>query len=262
MDDETEIRELVHRWARAVHEGDLAGVTADHAEDVVMFDVPPPHRGVRGADAYREVWPGFFAWQSSGACFEIDELDVTAGGDVAWAHALLRCGTPDELAAAPEVRLRLTLGLRREAGRWVVAHEHHSFADLTDPAATPDAVREVHEAWTRGTEAKDLDAIMEHIAPDVVSYEQAGELEYRGADAVREVCREGLDAADEVTMSTPGLTVRVDGATAVSWGLDRVAGVGPDGEPFEVRSRGTRVFARRDGRWLLVHQHVSVPAGP
>jgi hypothetical protein len=25
--------------------------------------------------------------------------------------------------------LRLTLGLRKEDGRWVVAHEHHSFAD-------------------------------------------------------------------------------------------------------------------------------------
>jgi ketosteroid isomerase-like protein len=34
---------------------------------------------------------------------------------------------PDELAANPANRLRLTLGLRKERGRWVVAHEHHSF---------------------------------------------------------------------------------------------------------------------------------------
>jgi ketosteroid isomerase-like protein len=27
--------------------------------------------------------------------------------------------------------LRLTLGLRREDGEWVVAHEHHSFADVS-----------------------------------------------------------------------------------------------------------------------------------
>ncbi|MDL5155533.1 YybH family protein [Actinomycetospora termitidis] len=260
MDDETEIRELIHRWATAVHAGDLAGVTADHTEDVVMFDVPPPHRGVRGAAEYREVWPGFFEWQASGACFEIDELDVTASGDVAWAQALLRCGTPDELAAAPDVRLRLSLGLRREGGRWAIAHEHHSFADLTEPAATADAVRDVHRAWTRATQAKDLDAIMEHIAPDVVSYEQEGALEVRGAPAVREVCAQGLDAVEHVTMETPDLEVRVDGRTAVSWGLDRVRGTGPDGEPFETWSRGTRVFAWRDGRWLLVHQHVSVPA--
>jgi uncharacterized protein (TIGR02246 family) len=126
---EQEIRTLIERWAEAVHTGDLDGVLADHAEDIVMFDVPPPHDGVRGIDAYRETWPPFFEWQARGASFEIVSLEVTAGADVAYAHALLRCGTQQELADNPESRLRLTLGLRREDGRWVVAHEHHSFAD-------------------------------------------------------------------------------------------------------------------------------------
>jgi ketosteroid isomerase-like protein len=56
---------------------------------------------------------------------------VTAGEDVAYAFALLRCGSPVDLAAHPEKRLRLTLGLRKQDGRWVVAHERHSFALLT-----------------------------------------------------------------------------------------------------------------------------------
>jgi uncharacterized protein (TIGR02246 family) len=126
-DDEAAVRDLVHRWARAVHAGDLAGVLADRTEDVVLFDVPPPEDGVRGLDAYRDTWPEFFAWQRSGASFEVVELSVTAGADVAWAYALLRCGTAAELAEHPGRRLRLTLGLRREGGRWRVAHEHHSF---------------------------------------------------------------------------------------------------------------------------------------
>jgi len=49
---------------------------------------------------------------------------------VAYALALLRCGMPEELAEHPERLRRLTLELRREAGEWVVAHEHHSFADV------------------------------------------------------------------------------------------------------------------------------------
>ncbi|WP_220096833.1 nuclear transport factor 2 family protein [Mycolicibacterium rutilum] len=48
------------------------------------------------------------------------------------ARALLRCGKPDYLAAHPELLLRLTIGLRKRDGRWVVTHEHHSFAD-TNP---------------------------------------------------------------------------------------------------------------------------------
>jgi uncharacterized protein (TIGR02246 family) len=126
-DDEQSIRTLIERWTEAVHAGDMDLVLADHADDIVMFDVPPPYEGVRGIDAYRDTWPPFFEWQAKGASFEIETLEVTAGDDVAYAHALLRCGTPQELAANPENRLRLTLGLRKEEDRWVVAHEHHSF---------------------------------------------------------------------------------------------------------------------------------------
>jgi uncharacterized protein (TIGR02246 family) len=128
-DDEQQIRILVEQWAAAVHGGDMDRVLADHAEDIVMFDVPPPYEGVRGIEAYRETWPGFFDWQARGASFELLSLEVSAGEDVAYAHALLRCGTPKGLAENPENRLRLTLGLRKQQGRWIVAHEHHSFAD-------------------------------------------------------------------------------------------------------------------------------------
>jgi uncharacterized protein (TIGR02246 family) len=123
---EPAIRELVERWARAVHAGDLETVLADHSDDIVMFDVPPPNE-VRGIDAYRATWPPFFEWQRRGAVFEIESLEVTSGEEVAFATALLRCGTDEDFAKDPGTRLRLTVGLRREDGRWVVSHEHHSF---------------------------------------------------------------------------------------------------------------------------------------
>jgi uncharacterized protein (TIGR02246 family) len=126
-EQERQIRSLIERWAAAVHAGELDRVLADHSADIVMFDVPPPKEGVRGIDAYRETWPPFFEWQRRGAVFDIVELDVTAGEDVAFAHALLRCGTAEELQQDPDLRLRLSIGLRKEGGRWVVAHEHHSF---------------------------------------------------------------------------------------------------------------------------------------
>jgi uncharacterized protein (TIGR02246 family) len=131
MTDEQQIRQLIERWATAVHAGDLATVLADHAPEIVMFDVPPPAQGVRGLDAYRETWPGFFDWQASGAVFEIDSLEITPGADVAFAFALLRCGTPADFDRDPDHRLRLTVGLCKRGYRWVVTHEHHSFADAT-----------------------------------------------------------------------------------------------------------------------------------
>jgi uncharacterized protein (TIGR02246 family) len=136
-DDDSQIRELIETWAAAVHAGDLDGVLADHSADIVMFDVPPPVDGVRGIDAYRETWPPFFSWQSHGAVFDITALDVTAGQDVAFAYALLRCGTPQELDEHPDRRLRLTIGLRKLDGRWVVVHEHHSFPDRSWEGSAP-----------------------------------------------------------------------------------------------------------------------------
>ena len=76
MTDEQQIRSLIERWAEAVHRGDLERVLADHADDIVMFDVPPPYQGVRGMAAYRETWPPFFEWQAAGRVVR----DRVAGG--------------------------------------------------------------------------------------------------------------------------------------------------------------------------------------
>lgn len=131
MDPETEVRELVMRWIDAVNDGtDLDAVVADHTDDIVMFDVPPPYAGNRGAQAYRDSWPEFLAWQRAEGEFVVESLEVTAGDDIAYAFGLLRCGpksgTSDE---HPDQRLRLTIGLRRVDGAWRIAHEHHSFTD-------------------------------------------------------------------------------------------------------------------------------------
>jgi uncharacterized protein (TIGR02246 family) len=124
---EREIRDLIESWARAVQARDIAAVLSRHTADIVMFDVPPPVE-VRGIDAYRDTWPPFFSWQEQDdGTFEIASLEITAGADVAFATALLRCGSKAELAEDNTPRLRLTVGLRKEAGKWLVAHEHHSF---------------------------------------------------------------------------------------------------------------------------------------
>ena len=70
MTDEQTIREQILRWADAAHTGDLETVLADHDPNIVQFDVPPPYRGLRGTDEYRDVWPPFFDWQRQGAALQ------------------------------------------------------------------------------------------------------------------------------------------------------------------------------------------------
>jgi uncharacterized protein (TIGR02246 family) len=125
--NETHIRELVENWAKAVRAKDIAGVVAHHTDDVLMFDVPPPV-AVRGISAYQDTWPPFFKALTEGkGAFDIVELRITAGDTVAFATALLRCGSTEELAKDDTARLRLTIGLHKVDGVWKIAHEHHSF---------------------------------------------------------------------------------------------------------------------------------------
>jgi ketosteroid isomerase-like protein len=128
---ETQIRSMIERWAESVKACDLDAVLAHRSDDIVMFDVPPPSDGIRGIDEYRDSWPPFFEWQRENRCFDIVELQVTAGADVAYAHALLKCASADTLADNPRHRLRLTVCLCLRDGEWIVTHEHHSFPDYS-----------------------------------------------------------------------------------------------------------------------------------
>jgi len=92
-----------------------------------MFDPPPPLQ-CKGIEAYERTWDLLFRYHKSGTAFDIQELSVTAGQDVAFAVAIMRSG-PDSSsnpAGKGGFLFRLTVGLRKFDGDWRIAHEHHS----------------------------------------------------------------------------------------------------------------------------------------
>jgi uncharacterized protein (TIGR02246 family) len=119
---ERQIRALIEAWADAARRHDMPGILAHHADDIVMFDLPPPLQA-KGLEAYRKTWDLFFKSHKPSQAFDIEELTIAAGEDVAFAVAVMRCGagpTPGGFL------FRLTIGLRRIDGDWRVTHEHHS----------------------------------------------------------------------------------------------------------------------------------------
>ena len=124
---EHKIKALIEAWTDAVRRHDLAGILAHHERDIVMFDVPPPLQS-RGMDEYEKTWDLFFRYHEPSQAFDIEELAITAGEDVAFAVAIMRCGSstvsgPPEPGGFP---FRLRIGLRRIGGEWRITHEHHS----------------------------------------------------------------------------------------------------------------------------------------
>ena len=92
-----------------------------------MFDVPLPFQS-RGLDEYKKTWDLFFGCHEPSQAFDIEDLAITAGEDVAFAVATMRCGAGTDDAAPVEggFLFRLTIGLRKIDGDWRVTHEHHS----------------------------------------------------------------------------------------------------------------------------------------
>ncbi|HEY4266130.1 MAG TPA: nuclear transport factor 2 family protein [Micropepsaceae bacterium] len=121
--EERAIREQIEAWAAAVRSRDMAGILKNHATDIVMYDVPPPLQ-LRGIAAYRDSWPQFFDASPKPIRFDIMEMHITAGRDVAFATALMRCAIVEDGNA--DLDFRLTVGLRKIGGQWIVTHEHHS----------------------------------------------------------------------------------------------------------------------------------------
>jgi uncharacterized protein (TIGR02246 family) len=124
-EDEAAIRNVVQSWTAAVRRKDFAGILQNHSADIVMFDVPPPFQS-RGLEAYKKTWDVFFSWSSDPIPFDITDMSITAGRDVAFVVATMRCAEPGPNREQKSLDFRLTIGLRKINGRWIITHEHHS----------------------------------------------------------------------------------------------------------------------------------------
>ena len=89
-------------------------------------DVRCPTAASRGIDAYKKTWDLFLSWSRDSWVFDIIEIDIAAGIDVAFVTARMRCAGTGANGDRSELEFPLTIGLRKIAGQWIIMHEHHS----------------------------------------------------------------------------------------------------------------------------------------
>ena len=123
--EEAAVRAVFESWTAAVRRRDIDAILKNHSPDIVMFDVPPPFQS-RGIDAYRNTWDMFYSWSSDPIPFEVTNMSITAGNNVAFVVATMRCAEPGIGGKPKGLDFRLTVGLRKIEGRWTITHEHHS----------------------------------------------------------------------------------------------------------------------------------------
>src|SRR5579872_238095 len=87
--DEAAIQGLLDDCIRSLHDRNIDGVMSIYAQEVVSFDIVPPLQYI-GADAFRKVWEETFLVYQGPIDYEIHDLSITVGDDVAFTHSLNR----------------------------------------------------------------------------------------------------------------------------------------------------------------------------
>ncbi|NEW54936.1 DUF4440 domain-containing protein [Nocardia cyriacigeorgica] len=123
--DEAEIRRHIDKAVEALHTKDLEAVRQLYTTDVVSFDVEPPLQHV-GIAAKLENWARVFQVFER-VNYEVRDLTVTVGADVAFGHAFARLsGTLKNGAETGGMWVRVTYGMRKIDETWLIAHDQVS----------------------------------------------------------------------------------------------------------------------------------------
>ena len=123
-------------------------------------------------------------------------------------------------------------------------------------------IKGLEERFVAAVKAKDLDAIMKAYPPDqtLVVFDVVPPRQYVGAAAYRKDWQMFLDSFEgPITVELTDLDVAADRNLAYSHSIQRVAGTDKQGKKLDLTVRVTDIYKRVRGRWLIIHEHVSVP---
>jgi len=122
---EAQIRGIVEAWAKAVRAQDINAMLSNYAPDIVSFDAVTKLQ-ITGLDAVSrrtEEWVTAF---QAPIGFEMRDLSITAGDEVAFSHSLNRVNGAMTNGEKVDMWWRATVCFRKIGGQWLVTHEHAS----------------------------------------------------------------------------------------------------------------------------------------
>jgi uncharacterized protein (TIGR02246 family) len=122
------------------------------------------------------------------------------------------------------------------------------------------AIRQLVEAAAAAVRTRNVEATMTNFAPDVLSFDVVGPLQYTGTDAARKRTEEWFGSFEgPIGYQVRDLTIAAGDDIAFCHSLNQVSATKKDGSKLEMWWRATLCFRQIDGTWVITHQHNSVP---
>ena len=101
---------------------------------------------------------------------------------------------------------------------------------------------------------------MANYAPDMLLFDLAPPLQYKGAEAYRKNWEEWLPTFQgPVGFDRREVSITTGDDVAFCHCLNRITGKRTDGTEPDVWVRATICYRKIDGKWMVTHEHVSVP---
>jgi ketosteroid isomerase-like protein len=125
QDNEADIKRILEGGVAALRARDIEGVMSIYAPEVVTFDIVPPLR-YRGAEALRKLWEAVFFVYQGPIEYELHDLSITAGDDVAFTSSLNRLSGTLNTGQKTALWLRWTACFRKIGGTWLIVHHQNS----------------------------------------------------------------------------------------------------------------------------------------
>ena len=126
-------------------------------------------------------------------------------------------------------------------------------------------IRHLEEHLLTAFKTKNVDAFMAFYAPDdsLVVFDAIPPRQYVGAKAWRKDNEDFLaNYPSPLDADLSGLTITTDGKLGFAHYVLHVAGTNKAGTRDEFAFRATDCLQKRNGKWLIVHEHLSFPVDP
>ena len=124
-------------------------------------------------------------------------------------------------------------------------------------------IRRLIDGWVKALHARDIGSLVLNYAPDVVSFDVVNPLQQKAVDAVRKRAEEWISSwQGPINSEIRELSITADEDVAFSHHLSRFSGTKKGGGEIDMWIRATLCFGKVDGKWMVTHEHVSVPFDP
>ena len=110
---------------------------------------------------------------------------------------------------------------------------------------------------------KDIETLMLYYMRDILSYDVVGTLQYVGSAAIRKRMEEWFGSFDgSIGYDIEDVKISASDDLAYSFGLCHVSATKAAGGKLDMWWRETACYRKIDSKWLIIHEHSSVPFDP